>query len=144
MKMTPARRSALTWFCKNDGARRCQWRWCEGEALYSVCKPRWGDGPITFEFKFMCDEHYRIYHHAMTTDIKGIDRPDYADDDWRGSLIECVRRAQIAIAFDERNRRPTRPVMIPPHRHGDEKYTTAQLKQVQVLRSSLCEDSDGQ
>jgi hypothetical protein len=87
---------------------RCKWRWCEDVAEWSVYRPRWREDPETY--RFLCDTHKNLYIGAMTTKIKGIDRPANAPDDWRGSISECVRHAQIAIAFANRDQpRKARP-----------------------------------
>ena len=90
--------------CECAERARCQWDWCSEPASFSVMQPPWGKRNA--RAKFMCVDHSEMYWSAMTTPIKGIDRPDYADDEWRGSLQECIRHAEIAMAFEERNRKP--------------------------------------
>ena len=89
----------------------------------------------------MCDVHFQIYRNAMTKPIRGIDRPENAPDDWQPSLLECIRHAQIAAAFEKRNEQRTESPSL--HRHDDAKrYTPAQLKQVMILRKHLAIPED--
>lgn len=87
------------------GGPRCEYHYCGKPATCHVWQPRWRtkDRPAAAKgnIKFMCDDCYMIYHHAMTTPMKGIDRPP-GDQDWKGSLLDHIRHAQIAIAFEER------------------------------------------
>lgn len=52
----------------------------------------------------MCTACKDIYLEALSTPLKGIDRPEHADDDWRPSILEHIRHAEIAIAFEERDK----------------------------------------
>jgi len=52
----------------------------------------------------MCDPHYQIYSEAMSKPMPGIDKPPGADDSWRPSIIDHMRLACIAMAFDARKR----------------------------------------
>lgn len=115
---------------------RCSWRWCEDGADWSVWQRAWGsrsEGPT-----FMCKGHFRLYQEAMTKPIRGIDRPEHADDEWRGSITEMMRHARIAIDFAERDQKAKAiESMGSLRRDGDEKYTLAQLQQMKVLRNHL-------
>lgn len=71
-------------------------------------KPRWGEGPTRFVFMFMCEMHLGIYLEALSKPLRGIDRPEGADEDWRPSLSEMMRQAKIAKTFAERNQPTTR------------------------------------
>lgn len=86
----------------------------------------------------MCEVHFQIYQEAMTKPIRGIDRPEHADEEWRGSITEMVRHARIAIDFEDRdNQAKALAKMGNLRRRGDEKYTPAQLEQMTVLRKNL-------
>jgi hypothetical protein len=37
--------------------------------------------------------------------MKGIDRPEGASEDWRGSIFDHLRHSSIAISFRERDKR---------------------------------------
>jgi hypothetical protein len=81
----------------------CQWDGCWFPADWSVYQPPWGKSRRA-RFRFMCDWHFQTYQDAMTKPIRGIDKPQDADDDWRGSILECYRHAKIALDFEERNK----------------------------------------
>ena len=52
----------------------------------------------------MCTPCKDSYADALWTPLKGIDRPEGADEEWRGSILDHLRHAQIAISFAERNK----------------------------------------
>lgn len=87
----------------------------------------------------MCDTHWQIYKHAMTTKMKGIDRPDgVAPEDWKGSLLDHIRHARIAIAFEERYQRAALVAANPNlSRPADERFTNAELEGMMNYRR-LC------
>jgi len=99
--------------------------------------------PITWQMplrlgpKFYCNACWEYFVRAWNTPKKGIDRPENASDDWRPSILEHIRHAAIAIAFEERDKnRP--PVQTSYRRHGDEKrFTPAQQKQIETFRFLL-------
>lgn len=64
------------------------------------------DGAWFVKTKFMCLGHYRNYHGALNTPLRGLDPPPDADEDWRGSIMDIVRHALIAEAFEKRQRPP--------------------------------------
>ena len=88
--------------CDCQERARCESRCCESLADWSVYYPKWPPRPAGF--MFMCDVHKRIHIEAWTKPMKGIDRPEHADDVWRGSILEHVRHAKIAIDFEERDK----------------------------------------
>jgi hypothetical protein len=55
-------------------------------------------------FKFFCSRCKNIYVDAVSKPMKGIDRPQWADDEWRGSIMEHIRHARLDLAFAERDR----------------------------------------
>lgn len=89
--------------CNCPERSRCEERWCEDPADWSVWQPQWGAKPESF--KFMCDLHKRYFVRAWTMHMKGIDRPEGAPEDWRGSIFDHLRHANIAISFRERDKR---------------------------------------
>lgn len=93
----------------------------------------WKCPPVRLGPKFFCNECLERFKKAWRTPMKGIDRPVDAPDDWRGSILDHIRHAQIAIAFEERNKRPE-PQKSSLSQPGDWRYTPAQLQQVDVLR----------
>lgn len=46
----------------------------------------------------MCEPHRNMHWKP----IRGLDRPEHADEDWRPSIAEIMRHAQIEIAFEAR------------------------------------------
>jgi hypothetical protein len=81
--------------------------------------------------------HSKIYRDAMTKPMLGIDRPN-ADEDWHGSIMEHIRHAQIAIAFENRNEKNVATDDL--RRPGDDKsFTPAQQQQIMILRKRLRE-----
>lgn len=72
--------------------------------------------------------------------MKGIDRPENAPDDWQPSLLEHIRHAAIAIAFEERNKRPQLPTLnIQPEPWEIKTFgwTADQVEQVKRHRSLI-------
>ena len=53
----------------------------------------------------MCDLHFQLYKTASERPMPGIDKPPGADDGWRPSIMDHMRLASIATAFDARERR---------------------------------------
>jgi hypothetical protein len=80
----------------------CQWDWCACAADFSVLQPPWGR--TRTRIKFMCDGHFQMYRYAMTHPIRGLTPPENSDEDWKPSLLEMIRHAEIAMAFEERAR----------------------------------------
>jgi hypothetical protein len=81
----------------------CEDRWCDQPADWSVWQPRWGARAESFAF--MCDMHKRYFVRAHMMQMKGIDRAESSSEDWRGSILDHLRHASIAISFRERDRR---------------------------------------
>lgn len=101
---------------------------CGAPADWSMREPPW-KLLRPERFIFMCDWHKTAYVKVMTHGIRGMTRPEGADEDWRGSLVDVIRHAQIAEQFERRDEGGA------PHQDGDSKrYTPAQLQQVYILR----------
>lgn len=62
----------------------------------------WFERPVRLKSVFTCKACWESYCEWWHKPIKGITRPDYADDDWKPSLIECVRWGFIMEADRER------------------------------------------
>lgn len=90
--------------CGGPGAR-CEYHYCGKKANWSTWMPSWtrGSGGKPGYFKFFCHDCLAYYQHAMLTPMKGIDRPADADEDWKGSILDHIRHARIAMTFNERN-----------------------------------------
>lgn len=101
--MIPSRQLGAASRCNCPQRARCAERWCDLAADWSVWQPRWGARPENF--KFMCDTHKRYFVRAWTMDMKGIDRPKSATEDWHGSILDHLRHASIAISFRKRDKR---------------------------------------
>lgn len=127
--------------CSCPERPKCQCDWCDYAADFSVWQPAWpskrpdGSGGRPERYRFMCDWHFQAYRKP----IPGIDKPEGADEDWKPSLMDCIRLAQIAIAFEKRNERRA-PDPISLSRPDDAKrYSPAQLKQVLFMRKRFAE-----
>jgi len=81
---------------------KCAWDWCSLGADHSVLLPPWGK--TRARIAFMCATHFAIYCEGMTKPIRGLTPPENADEDWKPSLLEMIRHAQIAIDFEDRKR----------------------------------------
>lgn len=57
--------------------------------------------------------------------IRGLDRPDNADESWRPSIMEVVRHACIALAFEDR-RQAAQPVSTERRFSWERRLTAAQ------------------
>lgn len=99
---TPKKEFGAASRCNCPGRARCQFHSCDQPADWSIYQPSWPPRPASYIF--MCDPHLRIYVDAWTKPMKGIDRPEHADDEWRGSILEHVRHAKIAIDFADRDK----------------------------------------
>jgi hypothetical protein len=120
----------------------CQYHHCGNAADWSLITPpgRWLKTWPHGRLHFMCTPCRDYYVEVLPKLLKGIDRPEGADDDWRPSIMEHLRHAQIAMAFERRNERPAPPVQDDLRRDGDEKrFTPAQQKQIMAWRKGLRE-----
>lgn len=120
----------------------CQYHHCGKPAEWSVLTPpgRWiKERPRGF-LMFMCAPCAEYYREAARTPLKGIDRPERAGEEWRPSLADHLRHAEIEAAFERRNERPAPAVQDDLRRPGDEnRYTPAQQKQILAWRKGLQE-----
>lgn len=113
---------------------------CGRLAAVSVMLPSsWSVRPIPLVPKFACASCYFYLLKWWRTPIKGIDRPANADEDWRPSLMDMMRFAQIAITFEERDKNR----QTPPQSNNwqerywaeyDKKFTPAQREQARNHR----------
>jgi hypothetical protein len=84
---------------------------------------------------FMCEWHYEMYNKPVI----GINRPPGAPEDWRPSLMDCVRHGEIAIAFERRHE--IQPASLPVdfwdrywRNYGIQRgFTPSQRRQLQTL-----------
>jgi len=105
--------------CQCSEQPLCQERWCENVACWSVQLPKWRR-EIAPRFKFMCDTHYQIFRSAISSPIRGVDQPEAAPEDWRPSILEMMRHANIAISFGSR-----------------QQVASSQQRQLSVLRKHI-------
>lgn len=121
---------------------------CERPADWTVFTPpgRWIKTWPYGRFTFMCTLCKDYYVEEWKKPLKGIDRPPGADEDWRPSLMEHIRHAQIAIAFEERKERDRLYGAIaefgPVPRHVQD-YTPAQLSQYAIMRRAFRDFREG-
>lgn len=114
---------------------RCEYNHCGNFAEWSLLTPpgRWIKTFLCGRLHFMCTNCADVYREAISKPLKGIDRPEHADEDWRPSIMEHLRHAEIAIAFEKRNERV--PVESGLRRPCDsERFTPAQQKQIEFVR----------
>lgn len=100
--------------CQCPERPRCQVYPCERAADWSTFTPpirfvkAWPHGRI----HFMCTPCRNDWSESYGKPMKGIDRPEGADESWRGSILDHLRHASIAISFAERNQSAiARPMM---------------------------------
>jgi len=93
----------------------------------------------------MCTPCRDYYVDALSKPLKGIDRPEGADDDWRGSIMEHIRHASIAMAFELRNESPSQAVQLTDDfwsrywTQYEKNYTPAQRQNALAWRKGLRE-----
>jgi hypothetical protein len=94
--------------------------------------------PLQFAPRFFCKPCAEYFKEAWTKPMRGIDRPEHADEDWRPSIAEMMRHASIAIEFEQRQKH-TKALdsMGSLRRPGDERYSASQLQQMLILRRGL-------
>lgn len=126
--------------CTCPERARCQYHYCGKPADWSILTPRWR-WVKTWPYgrlHFMCTPCRDYYFEAISKPLKGIDRPEGSDEDWKGSILDHLRHAAIAIAFEERDKH--QPVRDEFYRPGDEKkFTPEQQKQIVTWRKGLRE-----
>jgi hypothetical protein len=123
--------------CECPERPQCQYHHCSDPADWSILTPpgRWIKTWPHGRLHFMCTPCRDYYVDALSKPLKGIDRPEGADDDWKGSIMDHLRHAEIATAFEERNKkRPAPPVGDPRYHDDATRYTPAQLEQIKVFR----------
>lgn len=72
--------------------------------------PAWGSRP--HGPKFACDWHKEQYCRAMTQRMPGLDPPPRADWDWRPSLRDMIRLADMEIRRQDQAKFDTIPVEL--------------------------------
>lgn len=84
-------------FCTCPNRPNCGWKWCEQKARWSVLRSK--------QVTFMCEGHHQTYLGSMTKRIPGIDPPaEMNPEDWKGSLVDMVKMANISRDFAQRGR----------------------------------------
>lgn len=104
---------------------RCEMIACTAYAEFTAVRTGWA--------KFLCAWHAQRYREFMTKRVPGLEpHPEASNEEreaFRPSLQDMIRHAEFAMAFERRKVQP--PIMS---RRGDERYTSAQIKQVHHLR----------
>lgn len=77
---------------------------CTSFAERSIFHP-WRQAGQINRVMFVC----RLHLDLMMEKIPGIDRPEYADDDWRPSLIGMMKLGEAKLSFDDLRRHPVAP-----------------------------------
>jgi len=95
---------------------RCEYHHCGAPADWSVFVPptRPMLGPYG-QIMFMCEPCRAYYTVIFKQPLKGIDRPDGADEDWRPSLVDHLRFAQIDFKHQQRNNQASLAAPKPRH-----------------------------
>lgn len=118
----------------------CEYPHCNYPAELTTLVPASWKLPLRLTAKFYCISCWEFIETAWKKPIPGIDRPAHASEDWRPSLMDMMRHARIAIAFQERNKRPPPP---PPasdmdaywHRYADRRgFTQPQRETLARMR----------
>jgi hypothetical protein len=123
--------------CDCPERARCAWRWCVGYAAVSVMQPKWRC-EVAGRVTFMCSVHAEIYRDATAKPMKGIDRPPDAPDDWRGSILEHIRHARIALAFERRDTAlRVHDVEVADWEIKSRGWTPAQVEQTKIHRALI-------
>lgn len=112
--------------------QHCEYHHCGRSADGFAMVPDWKT-PGVLEKKFFCQPCWDYFVKAWNDPAtwKGIWPPENAPDDWHPSLMDHLRHAEIAIAFEERDKDSS------PYRYGDEKLTPAQLRCTIAYRKGL-------
>lgn len=84
---------------------KCEYHRCGEPATMSCMVPYSWKPPLRLAPKFYCAKCWETFTTAWRAPMKGIDRPEWADDDWRPSIDEHWRHGAIAVAFVERQER---------------------------------------
>ncbi len=97
--------------CECENGPRCELYngWCGRRADWSIMTPLSWKPPLRLGPQFACGECKNRLELAWRTPIKGLTRPENADEDWRPSLMEVIRHARIAEKFEMRNRKGPTP-----------------------------------
>jgi hypothetical protein len=102
--------------------------------------------PLRLAPKFFCDPCWQFFQKSWRTPIRGLDKPEGADDDWKPSIHEVLRHAQIAIAFEERKERERlygEVAALGPVPRRVKGFTPAQLKQYAIMRRAFRDLREG-
>lgn len=119
----------------------CNWR-PKCEALgpcgqYATTSEWMPDKTEVWSPVWLCGDHLQTWRNGLSRKfIKGLDRPDNADEFWRPSIMEVVRHACIAMAF-ENSRQAARPVSTERRYSWERRLTPAQWDNYQVLRRAM-------
>lgn len=115
----------------------CEWIACDAPATWTAFQPTWP--PRSARFRFMCDYHFSTYDDIMTGRVKiaGIDKPAGAGDEWRPSLTDMVRLADMEINRQDRARAAIAPEAAEYDLPRIKRMTPAQRVNLATLRSGL-------
>lgn len=120
--------------CDCADGPKCEYQYCGARADYTALVPASWNLPLRLRAKFYCKSCWEHFSYWWTKPIKGITRPPGDPEDWKGSLLECIRHAQIAMIFNERNNQVAQDCPVELSMPGDEKFTPAQLSQIHTFR----------
>lgn len=91
--------------CNCEAGPECEYHYCGKPATWSAMVPSWRISPPLFVPKFFCDPCLKLFRDAWNRQMKGIDRPAHADEEWRPSLSDHLNWARVDMAQEERRAR---------------------------------------
>ena len=106
----------------------CQLHGCDQPAETSVAMPSW-DRAGSFVVRFACAICAAWFAEVNARRVSGLDKPDGADDDWRPSILDCVRLGMMRERADHPPAERSEPAAIRPG------YNKHQLATLHYLRS---------
>lgn len=116
--------------CDCPDRPKCQMRYCEDYACWSVHNGRFWNVWPHGRFLFVCEYH----NDVLNTPMPGIDRPANAGDDWRPSINDHIKLSIIRMNHEKKMNVPPIPDFEPSlaRQRG---YTASQVRNLMALRS---------
>lgn len=102
--------------------------------------------PIRFTSRFACKACWEYFCEAWKKPIPGWDRPEWADDEWKPSVIACIEIVRINANERDRQERERKmrdgtldrePDEIPMILQKGAAYSLEQMKQLKILSGAI-------
>lgn len=119
--------------CNCHERPRCEFQSCSEGADWSFL---WTFPRYQPKFMFACDWHMKKYLEFENTHIPGLDRPPYADEAWRPSLLEMIRIADMRIKHEDRKKKQT-ATQHHVKLSRQQRYTPQQMAALERLRQQI-------